>query len=551
MLGSAWLDGTWLCVLPSHGRSTFTLLGPSHVSSLTEEYDAVPFVGEAVPHAHAGFLETVARLRGMRPAPAEKARVLELGCGVGSNLLPMAERYPEATFVGVDLSGRQIEMAQSVARECGLVNVEFRQADVMQLGDELGQFDYIITHGVYSWVEAPVRDKLLSLARTLLAEQGVAYFGYKTYPAWHQFEMLRAMMLQNSRDVATRQEKLSRSRATLAVLNSLLSADAAKHGTLLAEIARLAQLPDGYLWHEYLEAVNHPVYFQEFHAHAAAHDLQYMGDGAIGVRMFDELAPQIEQPLAASFSNPIQREQYRDIASNRSFRQTLLCRGGQSLSPRITPAAMNGLYLEAAFTPENPQCDLAGSTVEHFVHRAGGRVTTADRGLKAALVELGQAWPGFVLYEELVAAVGRRLSEAGSPLRPQESEQLEATLIDCCERLAIQLHSHAPPFAVDVRDRPQVSRLARAEAVRSNRVSNRRHEPATLHSIDRWLLTQFDGQATPAEVIARATEACATGKLVISVHGVPMRGREEAERFFQSEVPAALKRMAEAALLVA
>jgi 2-polyprenyl-3-methyl-5-hydroxy-6-metoxy-1,4-benzoquinol methylase len=108
------------------------------VSSVTEEYDAVPFVGEAVPHAHPAFLETVTRLRGMRPAPAEKCRVLELGCGVGSNLLPMAERYPEATFVGVDLSGKQIEMAQSVARECELANVEFRQADVMQLGDELG-----------------------------------------------------------------------------------------------------------------------------------------------------------------------------------------------------------------------------------------------------------------------------------------------------------------------------------------------------------------------------------------------------------------------------
>ena len=520
------------------------------MSSVTEEYDAVPFVGEAVPHAHSAFLETVVRLRGLRPAPAEKARVLELGCGVGSNLLPMAERYPDATFVGIDLSGRQIEMAQSVARECELTNVEFRQADVMQLGDESGPFDYIITHGVYSWVEAPVRDKLLALTRALLAEQGIAYFGYKTYPAWHQFEMLRAMMLQSAREVATRQQKLTRSRATLAVLKAMLSTDAAKHEPLLAEIARLAQLPDGYLWHEYLEAVNHPVYFREFHAHAAAHDLQYLGDGAIGVRLFDDLGPQVEQQLTASFSSLIQREQYRDIASNRSFRQTLLGRGGQSLMPRITPAAMSGLYLEAAFTPESPQCDLVGSTTEHFVHRAGGRITTADRGLKAALVELGQAWPCFVRYEDVVAAVGRRVSQAGRPFSSQEREQLEATLVDCCERLAIQLHSHAARFVSQISQRPQVSRLARIEAARGDRVANRRHEPVALHSIDRWLLTQFDGKATADEVIAQATEACATGKLMISVHGVPMRGRDEAERFFQSEVPASLKRMAEAALLV-
>ncbi len=520
------------------------------MSNVTEEYDAMPFYGDAVPHAHPAFLETVARLRGMQPAPAVRARVLELGCGVGTNLLPMAERYPEAQFLGVDLSGRQVEMAQAVARDCSLANVEFRQADVLQLGDELGEFDYVFTHGVYSWVDEAVRDKLLALSRQCLAEQGVAYVGYKTYPAWHQFEMIRAMMHYSSQSAHARAEKIAGARSALSALQGLLSPQGPRHEALLAEVARVTALPDGYLWHEYLEAVNHPVYFHQFLTHAVAQGLQFVGDGAVGVRWFDDLGTQMEAPLAAAFPDPIQREQYRDVVRNRSFRQTLLCRSDLALSPRTLPAMLQGLYVEAAFAPVNAQLDPCATTNEDFVHRAGGRVGTADRLLKAALCELGQAWPGFLRYEELIAAACRRLSDAGCPPTPAEIEQLEVTVVDCCERLVMQLHSHAPLFVTRPSESPVVSELARVQARQGATVANRRHEPVAINPLDRWLLLQLDGQVTQAQLIEKATSECAAGKLLVAKHGVPVRSQEEARRFFDAEVPAALLRMAEAALLV-
>ncbi len=252
----------------SHSMNRSNPCEEQSVSMTEEEYDALPFYGDAVPHAHAAFLETLAHMRGLQPAPAARARVLELGCGVGSNLLPMAERYPEARFLGIDLSGRQIEMAQSLAQECSLGNAQFRQADILKLGGELGEFDYIFTHGVYSWVDAAVRDKLLAICREHLAEQGIAYVGYKTYPAWHQFEMIRELMLYGSRNAASRAEKIARARGALAALQALLLSDEQKNQRTIAEINLLNQLPDGYLWHEYLEAISHPVYFHQFLAHA-------------------------------------------------------------------------------------------------------------------------------------------------------------------------------------------------------------------------------------------------------------------------------------------
>src|SRR5690606_15423820 len=85
-----------------------------------QSYDAVPYPGLAVTRSQPDFLETVARLRGLAPAPAANARVLELGCAAGQNLIPLAERYPQATFVGVDISQRQIQDARTLASELSL-----------------------------------------------------------------------------------------------------------------------------------------------------------------------------------------------------------------------------------------------------------------------------------------------------------------------------------------------------------------------------------------------------------------------------------------------
>ena len=227
-------------------------------------------------------------------------------------------------------------------------------------------------------------------------------------------------------------------------------------------------MPDGYLWHEYLETINYPVYFHQFLAHAASHGLQFAGDGAVGVNWFDDLGPQLETALAAKFSDPIEREQYRDIYRNRSFRQTLLCRRELTLSHNVTLSAMQGLYLEGAFTPENPQIDPCGAAPEVFVHRAGGRVTTADRFVKAAMIEVGAAWPGFVSFDDLITRTTRQLTEAGCPPQPAEVQkievqQIQAAVVDCCARMVFQLHGHDAAFATRPSDTPLGSPLARAE----------------------------------------------------------------------------------------
>src|SRR5207247_7326990 len=128
---------------------------------------------------------------GVKTAPLECCRVLEIGCASGGNLLPMAEALPEASFLGIDLSERQINEGQQAIAALGLGNVELRHLNVLEIGPDFGLFDYIVCHGVYSWVPPVARDKILEVCRKNLAPNGVAYVSYNTLPGWHMRGMIR------------------------------------------------------------------------------------------------------------------------------------------------------------------------------------------------------------------------------------------------------------------------------------------------------------------------------------------------------------------------
>src|SRR5215831_9257249 len=108
----------------------------------------------------------------MNPAPLDRCRVLELGCGDGGNLIPMAYRLPGSEFVGLDRGERGIEAGRAMARAARVSNIDLRCLDILDTGSELGKFDYIIAHGVYSWVPELVQERLLAICRTHLNPQG-------------------------------------------------------------------------------------------------------------------------------------------------------------------------------------------------------------------------------------------------------------------------------------------------------------------------------------------------------------------------------------------
>ncbi|HTY82592.1 MAG TPA: class I SAM-dependent methyltransferase, partial [Silvibacterium sp.] len=119
--------------------------------SATNSYDAVPYPGFAYPNMHPDSLAAMAILHGLFPAPVEHCRVLEVACGDGANLIPMAYAIPGSEFIGFDMAGQPIERGQARIRQLGLTNIRLFQGNVLEVGKELGMFDYLIAHGLYSW----------------------------------------------------------------------------------------------------------------------------------------------------------------------------------------------------------------------------------------------------------------------------------------------------------------------------------------------------------------------------------------------------------------
>ena len=154
-------------------------------------YDEVPYEGYPVPHSHPDRLKTIAKLFGLESPEVETARILELGCGTGANIIPMAEQFPGARFVGVDLSERQIADGTDVIEKVGLENIRLDHGSILNVDAKHGEFDYIICHGVYSWVPRDVQDHILKVCGENLSPNGVAYVSYNTYPGWHMRQMVR------------------------------------------------------------------------------------------------------------------------------------------------------------------------------------------------------------------------------------------------------------------------------------------------------------------------------------------------------------------------
>src|SRR5262245_38588278 len=128
-------------------------------------YDEVPYPNLSHVQSHPDTLATLATLLGLSPAPIEHSRILEIGCASGGNLIPMGLSLPGATLVGIDYSPRQIAAGQAALAGVGVANVTLRDMDIRAVTPELGEFDYIIAHGIYSWVPDEVRGRLLTVCK--------------------------------------------------------------------------------------------------------------------------------------------------------------------------------------------------------------------------------------------------------------------------------------------------------------------------------------------------------------------------------------------------
>lgn len=290
-------------------------------------YKSYPF-----PFTTPAYLEAYGTLVGLKPPIAKTARVLELGATYGGNIISQAVHNPEATFVGIELSQDQVEKGNKIISDAKLDNVSLLQGDILNFDESLGNFDYIIAHGFYSWISDEMKDKLLDIISHHLADNGIAYVSYNTYPGWHTMEEVRQLMLFANRgyDELTHKEKVLRGKTVGSLVGAqILNYDNLKerNSKFLGALRSVMQKDDYYVGHDHLEPHNDPCYFYQFNDHLKAHNLSYVCDADLTlsmVRTYDEsIADKLEK---LALNSQADQEQYLDFMLDTTFRKSIICK---------------------------------------------------------------------------------------------------------------------------------------------------------------------------------------------------------------------------------
>lgn len=526
----------------------------SQASAALNPYDEIPYLSQPLPQTHPDRLATVALLFGMQPRRINHCRVLEIGCATGGNLIPMADRHPESRFLGIDYSRRQIDTGRQTIAALGLKNIELAHQSIADLDERIGQFDYIICHGVFSWVTHELQEKLFSICKSQLAPQGVAYVSYNAYPSWHFRHTIRELAHGACAADAPAHERIGRARGLLEFFHATLAEEASPASQMLrADIGFLLQQTDSYLFHEYLEEENHPLYFHEFAARARVHGFQYLGETQAATMFPANFGPAVERNLRAIADDVISIEQHMDLLRNCSFRQTLLCHADVPLSRHLHLASLEKLYLASQIKPTSKQPDLKSHAVEQFVTAADSSVRSATPTIKAALCHLGAAWPRAVSLDELLAGAAARLGSRGrsATLSSADRQGLANILVQCLACGMIEPHCEPDAFVTSVSEFPRASELARAQAAASAHVVNRRHEGVALDEISQNTLAHLDGTVDRAALLKILIQAFERGRLSIFRDGVPIGRGEPVELILEKAIDASLQMLASHSLLVA
>jgi cyclopropane fatty-acyl-phospholipid synthase-like methyltransferase len=465
------------------------------MASPKTSYDEIPYPSISFPETHPARLAAVARMFGLETPPAAGCRVLELGCSMGGNLLALAQIHPGCQCVGIDASSHQIAEGWKAIHALGVKNVQLRHMDILEVEDDLGEFDYIISHGVYSWVPPRVQAKILEICRSHLARNGVAYVSYNTYPGWHIRGIVRDMMFYRGAQFADANTQLAQAKSLVSfVAQSSAKSDSPYQRLLQSELKQLDKMSDYYLHHEYLEEHNQPLYFHEFAKRLAVNGLQYLGDAEFSTMISSNFSPETAKTLHEMGAHDIvQMEQYMDFVRCRFFRKTLICHNGIRLNRAIDSAVVPGLLLASTATPvETPVLDAA--TRVTYQTPSGNRIVCKAPLTKLAMRVLQREWPMPVSYASLLQSCIQEASKEGVLLEEGNSDGfLAGEMLTAIGAGVVEMRVSNVPYAREGGERPRATALARWQAANGYQATNLRGEALNLDEIHRQTLKLLDG----------------------------------------------------------
>jgi methyltransferase-like protein/trans-aconitate methyltransferase len=515
-------------------------------------YDEVLYPATTFPQTHPNRLATVALLRGIQPAPVDSCRVLELGCGVGTNLIGMAFQLPASEFVGLDLARRPIASGQSFAKALGLGNITLHSMDLCEASPErFGRFDFIIAHGLYSWVPQPVRERILAICRGMLNPQGIAYVSYNAYPGNHLRDLVRGMMRFHTSRFEDPMEKVGQARGLLKFLAESTPQPDYYVAAIRSQYERTLKYVDEAFFHDDLSEINRPFYFHEFMADAGRHGLQFLGEARANDLQPGTFTPEVMQRVKElEGASEIVREQYKDFIRGCSFRETLLCHSELEISSNLLVDRVPRLYASCdAILKEGGNQDGKAAL---FRRTKGAELETTVPLISAALACLCLQWPAAVPFEALLAAARTAAAaDASSRSATDEAGVLAEALLKAYRAGFLQLQVFPHAVTKVVSERPAVSRLARFMLEHGESAMTQLHVLIKFPDpLSRRLVQLSDGSRDREMLTRDLIEHVRSGRGKVLENGVLVENMNEVAIILERRVHEGLESLAREGMLV-
>ncbi|TAG45731.1 MAG: methyltransferase domain-containing protein [Betaproteobacteria bacterium] len=515
------------------------------IGQIEADYDALAYESHAFPQTHPSKIGAIAKLYGINVAPVESARVLELGCASGGNIAPIALANPQAQVVGLDLSRSQILDGKRAIEALNVRNLTLMQANITALPDDLGQFDYIICHGVFSWVPKAVQTAIFDTLKRFLAPNGVGFVSYNVYPGWHFRAALRDMMLIHCEQIKSPQHKVRAARELLNVLVETSGAETLFGKYMRSERDILKNSHDSYIFHEYLEGVNEPMFFKDWVTQAQSHGLSYLSEAEHFTNYAHWLQDDAKK-IVSTMSDRVMAEQYIDFFRNRTFRQSLLVRS--ELTPKVVPDLnalrslhFAGRYAEKPIDGEKVPFNRFGLT--GYVAHNGIDISITNPIAKAATQVLTQHWPNSLSFDELLTA-------SRSALELLVANPVETDAVTLCSDLlsmfswnTVELRTSALKLPPVLGDKPKALAWAQWDSQQGKtRISTLRHDAVGINAAARIVLALSDGARSRDQIADVLFDRLRLGTLTVPDAFAPSAGADDRARW------AALRRFVESCL---
>jgi ubiquinone/menaquinone biosynthesis C-methylase UbiE/methyltransferase-like protein len=477
---------------------------------MISDYDKVPYKGAIIPNSYPGHLALCSLWHNGRDSPLQGFHLTELGCGDGANLLPMAFYHPDSTFMGIDIAESGLSRAREGAAQIGLHNIQFMQKDICKIEQaEIVQCDYIIAHGLYSWVSDDIREAILQFCRNSLSATGLAFISYNAQPGWASRGLVRDILLRSaSVQQAAIEDKASKAiEVASELLQAMPSRDYAYAVLIAEELERVRDGKPFYVYHEYLEEFNQGFWLRDFIERARQNNLNYVCDA-----QFSQWEGQVPKELRHSLSqaglDPIEQEETADLLCNRYFHASILCPGdgmgdvpgdapGESVSH---PKILEQVSIASSLGADSDPFDLTEGVVELFIGSHGQEITLDVSIIKAAVVLLAAQWPIGMQLNNIFQQASRLLSEHGHNVLENAQSQLTEELITLFEAGVIDLRLQQANYSRGLPEYPKLPALARYEIEHRDAFTTPYHLPISLNDQFLEVVSDMDGSKSITEI---------------------------------------------------